>query len=233
LAAPLTQHTKKHTTPTTNKKTQGKIIVLEALLASVRATQPTDKVVLVSNYTEALDALGAMCAAHKWASLRLDGSCSVKSRQVCVCCCVFVVAAARGDRRRRLSARAAFRQQTHPSLSHTQTHTHKKTNTTKRKNRRSSTRSTTQATRALPSCSPPRPAASASTSSAPTASCSSTPTGALLCVVVCVCVVVRLSVGAFAKHARSAQAIPRSVNTSAATLFKNKTQEPGVWRRGQ
>lgn len=33
---------------------------------------------------EALDVLGVMCASHKWVSLRLDGSCSVKQRQALV-----------------------------------------------------------------------------------------------------------------------------------------------------
>lgn len=35
----------------------------------------------MSNYTQALDVLGRMCAANKWETLRLDGSCSVKQRQ--------------------------------------------------------------------------------------------------------------------------------------------------------
>ena len=35
----------------------------------------------MSNYTQALDILGCMCATNKWDTLRLDGSCSVKQRQ--------------------------------------------------------------------------------------------------------------------------------------------------------
>lgn len=35
----------------------------------------------MSNYTQALDVLGRMCAANNWHTLRLDGSCSVKQRQ--------------------------------------------------------------------------------------------------------------------------------------------------------
>jgi hypothetical protein len=35
----------------------GKIQVMEALLKAVRAIEPTDKVVIVSNYTESLDLL--------------------------------------------------------------------------------------------------------------------------------------------------------------------------------
>lgn len=59
-------------------------MVLEALLKSIRTSEPTDKVVLVSNYTEALDVLGRMCKSHSWACLRLDGSCNVKQRQALV-----------------------------------------------------------------------------------------------------------------------------------------------------
>lgn len=42
----------------------GKIQVLEHLLKAVRVLEPTDKVVIVSNYTESLDMLqkaGAVC----------------------------------------------------------------------------------------------------------------------------------------------------------------------------
>ncbi|KAF6257532.1 P-loop containing nucleoside triphosphate hydrolase protein [Scenedesmus sp. NREL 46B-D3] len=60
------------------------VMVLEALLKGIKASEPTDKVVLVSNYTEALDVLGGMCASHGWPALRLDGSCSVKQRQALV-----------------------------------------------------------------------------------------------------------------------------------------------------
>lgn len=62
----------------------GKVIVLEALLKAIRQQEPTDKVVLVSNYTEALDLLQGFCASHQWSCLRLDGSCSVQQRQVLV-----------------------------------------------------------------------------------------------------------------------------------------------------
>eukprot|EP00775_Hariotina_reticulata_P005925 gene5925-6165_t len=62
----------------------GKVMVLEALLKAIRSAEPTDKVVLVSNYTEALDVLQVMCSSHGWVALRLDGSCSVKQRQALV-----------------------------------------------------------------------------------------------------------------------------------------------------
>ncbi|EFJ41266.1 hypothetical protein VOLCADRAFT_107785 [Volvox carteri f. nagariensis] len=57
------------------------VAVLEMMLKAVREGGSGDKVVLVSNYTEALDVLEVMCRTHGWVSLRLDGSCSVKSRQ--------------------------------------------------------------------------------------------------------------------------------------------------------
>ncbi|PNH11825.1 DNA repair and recombination protein RAD54-like [Tetrabaena socialis] len=59
----------------------GKVAVLEMMLKAVRDSGSGDKVVLVSNYTEALDVLATMCRTHNWGSLRLDGSCSVKQRQ--------------------------------------------------------------------------------------------------------------------------------------------------------
>ncbi|KAF8064561.1 rhp54 [Scenedesmus sp. PABB004] len=62
----------------------GKVMVLQALLQAVRASEPTDKAVLVSNYTEALDVLQVMCDVNGWTTLRLDGSCSVKQRQALV-----------------------------------------------------------------------------------------------------------------------------------------------------
>ncbi|KXZ43971.1 hypothetical protein GPECTOR_76g792 [Gonium pectorale] len=57
------------------------VAVLEMMLKAVQDSGSGDKVVLVSNYTEALDVLGVMCRAHNWVALRLDGSCSVKARQ--------------------------------------------------------------------------------------------------------------------------------------------------------
>jgi SNF2 family DNA or RNA helicase len=51
---------------------------------AVRTAEPTDKVVLVSNYTETLDLLQQLCSSRSWSCLRLDGSCSVKQRQALV-----------------------------------------------------------------------------------------------------------------------------------------------------
>jgi len=59
----------------------GKIMVLEALLKAIKSSAPTDKVVLVSNYTEALDLVQKLCTTNHWSTLRLDGSKAVKARQ--------------------------------------------------------------------------------------------------------------------------------------------------------
>ncbi len=48
---------------------------------AIRQEDPTDKVVLASNYTEALELLGKMCAANQWQTLKLDGGMNVQKRQ--------------------------------------------------------------------------------------------------------------------------------------------------------
>jgi superfamily II DNA or RNA helicase len=58
----------------------GKMFVLERLLLQVRASS-TDRVVIVSNFTSALDVIASMCVARRWDHLRLDGSTSIKKRQ--------------------------------------------------------------------------------------------------------------------------------------------------------
>ena len=59
----------------------GKIIVLVNLLKAIRQLDPTDKVVLVSNYTEALTILARMCQSQGWQYYTLDGSMDTKQRQ--------------------------------------------------------------------------------------------------------------------------------------------------------
>ncbi|KAK9817924.1 hypothetical protein WJX72_004324 [[Myrmecia] bisecta] len=63
----------------------GKVMVLESILKAVRTAEQDasnrDKVVVVSNYTDALDILQKMCSANGWPTLRIDGSNSVKQRQ--------------------------------------------------------------------------------------------------------------------------------------------------------
>ena len=57
----------------------GKMYVLEELLKSVRS-QSRDRWVIVSNSTSALDVMASMCKRHNWATLRLDGSTTIKKR---------------------------------------------------------------------------------------------------------------------------------------------------------
>ncbi|KAG2494782.1 hypothetical protein HYH03_007025 [Edaphochlamys debaryana] len=59
----------------------GKIAVLEMILKAVRDSRSGDKVVIVSNYTEALDMLAVMCNAHSWSWMRLDGDVNNLKRQ--------------------------------------------------------------------------------------------------------------------------------------------------------
>ena len=57
----------------------GKLTILDCLLAVVRSTT-TDKVVLVSNYTQTLDMFERLCALRNYGYVRLDGSMSIKKR---------------------------------------------------------------------------------------------------------------------------------------------------------
>ena len=58
----------------------GKMFVLERLLMQIRASS-TDRMVIVSNFTSALDVIATMCTLRKWDYLRLDGTTSIKKRQ--------------------------------------------------------------------------------------------------------------------------------------------------------
>ena len=58
----------------------GKMYVLTQLLALLRRTTD-DRVVIVSNFTSALDVIGDICTSSKWPFLRLDGATSIKNRQ--------------------------------------------------------------------------------------------------------------------------------------------------------
>lgn len=57
----------------------GKLSILDCLLAVVKSTT-TDKVVLVSNYTQTLDMFERLCALRNYGFVRLDGSMSIKKR---------------------------------------------------------------------------------------------------------------------------------------------------------
>jgi len=58
----------------------GKMYVLVQLLTMLRRTTD-DRVVIVSNFTSALDVIGQICTSSKWPFLRLDGATSIKNRQ--------------------------------------------------------------------------------------------------------------------------------------------------------
>ncbi len=57
----------------------GKLSVLDCLLAFVKS-QTTDKVVLVSNYTQTLDLFERLCSFRNYCYVRLDGSMTIKKR---------------------------------------------------------------------------------------------------------------------------------------------------------
>uniref|UniRef100_A0A914VVU3 DNA repair and recombination protein RAD54-like n=1 Tax=Plectus sambesii TaxID=2011161 RepID=A0A914VVU3_9BILA len=57
----------------------GKMKVVDCLLAATRATT-NDKVVIVSNYTQTLDAIGQLCQQRRYPYVRLDGTMTIKKR---------------------------------------------------------------------------------------------------------------------------------------------------------
>ncbi|XP_075997695.1 DNA repair and recombination protein RAD54-like [Genypterus blacodes] len=57
----------------------GKMLVLDYLLAMTKSTS-SDKVVLVSNYTQTLDLFEKLCRARRYLYVRLDGTMSIKKR---------------------------------------------------------------------------------------------------------------------------------------------------------
>ncbi|GJP32970.1 hypothetical protein CLOM_g17541 [Closterium sp. NIES-68] len=58
----------------------GKMVVLARLLAHLRC-RTTDRIVLVSNYTQTLDLFALLCREHGYPFVRLDGGTSVGKRQ--------------------------------------------------------------------------------------------------------------------------------------------------------
>uniref|UniRef100_A0A1I7VZT2 DNA repair and recombination protein RAD54-like n=1 Tax=Loa loa TaxID=7209 RepID=A0A1I7VZT2_LOALO len=57
----------------------GKMKVLDYLLAATRTTT-NDKFVLVSNYTQTIDAFVELCQLRRYPYIRLDGTCTIKQR---------------------------------------------------------------------------------------------------------------------------------------------------------
>ncbi|XP_046320749.1 DNA repair and recombination protein RAD54B isoform X2 [Marmota monax] len=63
------------------EKESGKLQVLSKLLAVIHQLCPTEKVVLVSNYTQTLNILQEVCRRHGYAYTRLDGQTPISQRQ--------------------------------------------------------------------------------------------------------------------------------------------------------
>ncbi|XP_042639565.1 DNA repair and recombination protein RAD54B [Orycteropus afer afer] len=59
----------------------GKLQVLSKLLAIIHELRPSEKVVLVSNYTQTLNILQEVCKRHGYAYTRLDGQTPIHQRQ--------------------------------------------------------------------------------------------------------------------------------------------------------
>ena len=57
----------------------GKVLVLDLMLAAIKANT-TDKIVLVSNYTQTLDFFEKLCRKRSYRYVRLDGTMSIKKR---------------------------------------------------------------------------------------------------------------------------------------------------------
>jgi len=58
----------------------GKMTVLERFLHKIK-TETSDKIVLISNFTQTLDVMEKMCRERRWGNLRLDGTMQITKRQ--------------------------------------------------------------------------------------------------------------------------------------------------------
>ncbi|XP_010870626.1 DNA repair and recombination protein RAD54-like [Esox lucius] len=68
-----------YSTKAVEPQLSGKMLVLDYLLAMTRSTT-SDKVVLVSNYTQTLDLFEKLCRTRRYLYVRLDGTMSIKKR---------------------------------------------------------------------------------------------------------------------------------------------------------
>ncbi|KAH3695581.1 hypothetical protein DPMN_083042, partial [Dreissena polymorpha] len=68
-----------HSIKAVKPELSGKVLVLDCLLAVIKASS-SDKVVLVSNYTQTLDLFEKLCQQRGYLFVRLDGSMSIKKR---------------------------------------------------------------------------------------------------------------------------------------------------------
>ncbi|XP_053182947.1 DNA repair and recombination protein RAD54B [Scomber japonicus] len=64
-----------------NTADSGKLLVLSDLLAAIRHLSPSDRVVVVSNYTQTLDLLQDLCVHMSYTFCRLDGHTPTSQRQ--------------------------------------------------------------------------------------------------------------------------------------------------------
>ncbi|CAM4498960.1 unnamed protein product [Lepidochelys olivacea] len=70
-----------YTSTTFTETDSGKLQVLAKLLAAIRELSPSERIVLVSNYTQTLNILQEMCKHYGYSYTRLDGHTPVSQRQ--------------------------------------------------------------------------------------------------------------------------------------------------------
>lgn len=58
----------------------GKLLVLHRLMGTMRVLDRTERIVIVSNYTQTLDVIERMCTQNNWPFLRLDGTTAGQKR---------------------------------------------------------------------------------------------------------------------------------------------------------
>jgi DNA repair and recombination RAD54-like protein len=58
----------------------GKFMLLDGMIRQMKA-ESTDKIVLISNYTQTLDLIDKLCRTRRWPNFRLDGTMTIAKRQ--------------------------------------------------------------------------------------------------------------------------------------------------------